>query len=63
MDETFKCVADHLYRRQYQTAGGEWRTKYYAVFTDWKGKRRKIPVGENLEHARDKAGEFRSTCF
>jgi hypothetical protein len=42
MKETFERVADHLYRRQYQTAGGEWRLKFYGIFTDWTGKRRKM---------------------
>ena len=40
--ETFERVADHLYRRQYQTAAGEWRSKFYGIFTDWTGKRRKL---------------------
>jgi hypothetical protein len=47
MDETFERVTErhgkvevpvrHLYRRQYQTATGDWRTIYYGIFTDWKG--------------------------
>ena len=55
MKETFERVIErrgkvevpikHLYRRQYQTAGGDWRTIYYAIFTDWKGKRRKFSLG------------------
>jgi hypothetical protein len=31
---TFERVADHLYRRQYLTAAGEWRTKFYGIFTE-----------------------------
>lgn len=26
MKQTFECVEKHLYRRQYQTAGGDWST-------------------------------------
>jgi hypothetical protein len=33
-DETFERVADHLYRRQYKTATGQWRTMFYGIFTD-----------------------------
>jgi len=52
MKESFERIADHLYRRQYQTAGGEWRTQHYAIFTDWKGKRRKFPLGTDEKAAR-----------
>jgi len=52
MNESFERIADHLYRRQYQTAGGEWRTQHYAIFTDWKGKRRKFPLGSDEKAAR-----------
>jgi hypothetical protein len=50
--ETFERVADHLYRRQYQTAAGEWRSKFYGIFTDWTGKRRKFALGANEKAAR-----------
>jgi integrase len=50
--ETFERVADHLYRRQYQTAGGDWRSKFYGIFTDWKGKRRKFSLGTDEKNAR-----------
>ena len=50
--ETSERVTDHLYRRQYQTAAGDWRTKYYAIFTDWKGKRRKFSLGTDEKAAR-----------
>ena len=63
MKETFERVIErrgkvevpikHLYRRQYQTAGGDWRTIYYAIFTDWKGKRRKFPLGSHLGAAKE----------
>ena len=45
-------MADHLYRRQYQTAAGEWRSKFYGIFTDWTGKRRKFALGANEKAAR-----------
>ena len=60
MEETFEHIERHLYRRQYQTAGGEWRTAYYGIFTDWKGIRRKFPLGDCLEDARDRLGELRT---
>src|SRR5262245_39187696 len=60
MEETFERVEKHLYRRQYQTAGGQWSTLYCARFTDWKGIRRKFPLGDCLEDARDKLGELRT---
>lgn len=63
MQETFERVTErhgktkvpvkHFYRRQYQRAAGEWRTIFYAIFTDWKGKRRKIALGSDLAAARD----------
>jgi hypothetical protein len=52
MNETFERIADHLYRRQYQTTGGEWRTQHYAIFTDWKGNRRKFPPDTDEKTAR-----------
>jgi integrase len=60
MRQTFECIEKHLYRRQYQTAGGEWSTLYYAIFTDWQGVRRTFPIGDNLHDARDKLGELRT---
>jgi integrase len=63
MKETFERVTEkhgkaevpvkHLYRRQYQTAGGDWRTIFYAIFTDWKGKRRKFPLGSEIKAAKE----------
>lgn len=52
MKETFERVAEHLYKRQYQTAGGDWRTIYYGRFVDWKGKRRMFTLGGELKAAR-----------
>ncbi|HMF48182.1 MAG TPA: hypothetical protein VK603_06035 [Candidatus Saccharimonadales bacterium] len=63
MQETFDRVTErhggktapvkHFYRRQYQIAGGEWRTIYYARFKDWKGKRRTFSLGSKLGPARE----------
>jgi integrase len=58
--ETFEQVERHLYKRQYPNARGEWRTKFYAIFTDWKNTRRKFPAGDSLEDARDELGRLRS---
>src|SRR5262245_15362574 len=60
MEETFERVEKHLYKRQYQTADGEWRTVHLARFTDWKGIRRKFALGDCLDDARDKLGELRN---
>ena len=43
----------HLYKRVYQVRGGNWSTRYYANFTDWKGKRRVFPVGGDLQAAKE----------
>ena len=51
--QTFERMEKHLYRRQYQTAGGDWSTLYYAIFTDWKGKRRTFPLGSDLRTAKE----------
>jgi integrase len=56
--ETFAKIERHLYKRQYQTADGQWRTAYHAVFTDWKKIRRKFSVGDNLDDARDELGRL-----
>src|SRR5262245_33803619 len=53
MKETFERVGDHLYRRQYQSANGEWKTIFYGIFTDWKGIRRKVTLGSDLKAAKD----------
>jgi integrase len=52
MGQTFERVEKHLYKRQYQTAGGDWSTIFYARFTDWKGKRRIFPLGSDLKTAK-----------
>jgi integrase len=52
MKETFERVADHLYRRQYTTATGQWRTMFYGIFTDWQGNRQKVSLGTDLKIAK-----------
>jgi hypothetical protein len=59
MQETFERVEKHLYRRQYQTSSGDWTTLYCAIFVDWKGKRRKFPLGSHLDRARNEIREYR----
>lgn len=59
MMESFELVERHLYRRRYQTSSGEWATCYVGRFVDWKGVRRKFPLGEHLDRARNKLGELR----
>jgi hypothetical protein len=52
MKESFERVGEHLYKRQYQSAKGQWKTIFYAIFTDWKGIRRKVPLGGKLPQPR-----------
>jgi hypothetical protein len=52
MDQNFKRIEKHLYRRQYQTAGN-WSTLYDVIFTDWKKKRRTFAIGSDLKTARE----------
>src|SRR5207248_1279819 len=59
MKQTFERIEKHLYKRQYQTAGGNWSTVYYAKFVCWDDERRTFPVGENLGDARDELGRLR----
>ena len=60
MNASFDCIEKHFYRRRYQTAGGEWSTLYYAIFTDWKKKRRAFPLGSDLKTARDELKVFQA---
>jgi len=53
MKQSFKRIAPHLYKRQYQAANGEWTTLYYGILVDWKGKRRRFPLGGELRTARE----------
>jgi hypothetical protein len=50
-------VVPKLYERNY-TASGKQRSAYYAVFVDWKGKRRKFPLGKKLKRAIQKIYEI-----
>jgi integrase len=43
-----------LYRLKHQTPTGEWTTRYYVRFKDWKGVHRKFPAGTELRGARTK---------
>ena len=52
-EKKFEQIEKHLYRRQYQTASGDWSTVFYAVFKCWDGKRRWFPAGNNLKAARE----------
>ncbi len=53
MKQSFKRIAPHLYKRQYETSNGEWTTLYYDILVDWKGKRRRFPLGSELRAARE----------
>jgi len=53
MKQVFKRIAPHLYKRQYQAVNGEWTTLYYGILVDWKGKRRRFPLGSELRTARE----------
>jgi len=46
-------IAPHLYKREYKTSAGEWRTLYYGKFKDWKGKRRGFALGSDLKTAKE----------
>jgi integrase len=59
MNQSFEKIERHLYRRQYRQSNGDWSTLYYAIFTDWKGVRRRFPVGQDLQGARDQLGVYR----
>ena len=54
MKQTLEKVDQHFYSCRYQLSTGEWSTRYYGIFTDWTGKRRKFPLGANLKIARRK---------
>src|SRR5215467_14632522 len=56
MEQKIKRVkrVAHLYERRYQTASGEWRSKYYGIFTcKLKRKRRVFPLGGDLDAAKE----------
>src|SRR5215813_11641816 len=52
MEQTFERVGEHLYKRSYSTAKGEQRFKFYGIFTDWKGVRRRFPLGSDEKAAK-----------
>jgi len=54
MNESIERIEPHLYKRQYEKSNGEWSTRYYGNFVDWKRKRRNIPLGSDLKAARKK---------
>ena len=47
-------IEPQLYRLKHQTSTGEWTTRYYVRFKDWKGVNRKVPAGIDLRSARTK---------
>jgi integrase len=47
-------VEPNLYRLKHQAPTGEWTTRYYVRFKDWKGINRKFPAGTDLRGARTK---------
>lgn len=53
-NEEWKRVEPYLYRRKYQTPAGEWTTRFFVRFQDWKGINRKIAGGTDLRAARRK---------
>ncbi len=55
-ESKMKRVEKHLYKAQYQTGDGNWSTRYYGLFRDWKKKQRCFPLGDTLQGARDKLG-------
>jgi integrase len=51
---TWERVEPQLYRLKHQTPTGEWTTRYYVRFRDWKGVNRRFPAGPDLRAARTK---------
>ncbi len=45
MTDKFERVERNLYRRRYQTASGQSITRFYGIFMDHKGLRRRFPLG------------------
>src|SRR5215475_12845163 len=52
MEQKFERIGEHFYKRSYSTAKGEQRLKFYALFTDWKGVRRRFPLGSDEKSAK-----------
>jgi hypothetical protein len=53
-NKEWERIEPYLYRRKYQTPQGEWTTRYFVRFQDWKGVNRKFAVGTDLRAARRK---------
>ena len=53
MKQTFRRIGENFYQRSYMTVRGE-RVKYYAVFTDWRGIRRRFALGSDKQLARQR---------
>jgi integrase len=51
MQEMFKRIKKHLYRREYRSSDGELLVGYYARFKDWKGIHRKFVLGSQYKTA------------
>jgi integrase len=47
-------IEPYLYRLKHQSSTGEWTTRYYVRFKDWKGASRSFPAGTDLRAARSK---------
>jgi integrase len=47
-------VEPYLYRLKHESSTGEWTTRYYVRFKDWKGASRSFPAGTGLRAARSK---------
>ena len=47
-------IESQLYRLKHETPIGEWTTRYYVRFKDWKGVARSFPAGTDLRGARSK---------
>ena len=54
MKQILEKINEHFYSCRYHLSSGEWSTRYYGIFTDWSGKRRKFALGGNLKIARRK---------
>jgi integrase len=55
MEQKFKRVGRHLYRRQYDAANGDWTSRYYGRFVcRLKKKRRVFALGADAAVAKDK---------
>lgn len=53
-NEKWERIEPHLYRLKHQSSTGEWTTRFYVRFKDWKGVNRRFPAGTDLKGARRK---------